>query len=1056
MSKVLRFFLILFTVVTPALAQTAELSGRVADSSDAVIMNAAVQATNVATGVSSRTMTTTAGYYTVPDLAPGVYNITVSAKGFQTQTKTGVALAVEQSARLDFTMLVGAATTSVTVLSNEIFLNTEDSTLGTVTGNEQILGLPLVGRQFLQFAQLGPGVNSGRPGTVQASQQGIAISSNGLYANDNNYILDGADNNESYQNQFVVAPSVDAVAEFKTQTGLYPAEYGRGGGAVVSVVTKSGTNQFHGVAFEFVQNNIFNAENFFAQAANPPLHRNQFGGSLGGPIRRNRTFFFINYDGTDQAAELPHSSVVPTQAERGGDLSAIGKIVDPYNGGTPFAGNVIPANRISTVSTNLLAYWPLPNQPAGSTYNYYISLPSTTTVENGIAKVDHTFSDSDKVFVRYGNNNSTSFTSGPVPLVGGSTATGGGNGAVANWTHIFSPTRLTISSVSYNRFIQNAVGQNHGTALASQAGITGISTTPDQIGFVEAISFSTGTGFVGLGENTPMIRYMNTLQAENNTSISLRSHSLAFGGEYRDEQANIMQTSGVEGDFTFNGQYSGNGFSDFLLGAPSSTTTTLGAEKVHPRRKSMALFLQDDWKVTSRLTVNMGLRWEYNTPVKDASNKLSAFDHTTGAVVFVKDANLGNFYTTIRPDLTYERLNTDTLYSSYYHDFGPRLGVSWQPFGSKTVFRAGGGLFYLSPLLNAVQNTGNTPPFQIQVAGTGNATGTPNLSWALSTTPAPGVQYGIFTFHEGQKFIDGRIMEWMAQVQHDLGHQWVAKAAYVGDRGNHLDQQLSTNDLPPGPGAASTRRIFNQWGRIRSFETYGWSSYHGLQASLEKQFTNGFAVFAGYTFSKTMDFGSMGDICCEQDQNTLAAERGLSGQDQKHHFGANAIYALPIGRGHWLGGSSNAVVNGFIGGWNLSTVMTFASGFPANPTISSNRDNVPDNTDRPNRVGNGNISNHTITKWWDVTAFAVQPLYTYGNSGRNVLIGPGTSVANLGLSKAETFHESDRLEFRWEMSNFTNTPNWGVPTTDIANPNFGKVSSASSPRQMQFGLKFYF
>ncbi len=1047
----------LLAAVGTVMAQTAQLTGRVTDPTGAVISGASVVAANEATGVEYRTVTTDAGYYVLTNLPPGEYRMTVESRGFSSQTQKGIRLAVQQVARVDVELKVGSVTESVEVKAAAAVLESSNATVGYVVDNKRVVDLPLKGRQFLEFALLGPGVNGGRPGDPRASQQGVAISANGLYTKNNNFLLDGADNNESYQNQFSIAPSVDAVEEFKVQTGLYPAEYGRGGGAMVSIVTKSGTNQFHGVLFEFLRNDLFDARNFFA-TSKPPLRRNQFGGSLGAPIMRPPTFFFVNYDGTRQVGRGVANATVPNSAQREGDLSALsGNLLDPFSR-IPFPGKVIPASRISPVSRNLLAYWPLPNQPEGSRTNYYNSPPTTDNIDTGIVKIDHRFSDLDSIFVRYGINHHETFSSGTAPLAGGRRADDAAHGATINWTHILSPTRLNVFAISYNRFIQDSFGQNHGTPVAAQAGITGISNNPRDVGFPESVSFSTGTGFLAIGEASTRIRRMNTYQVQNSTTFTMSSHTFKFGEDLRWVQANVLQTSALQGSFTFNGQYSGNGFGDFLLGVPSATATSLNAGLVYPRRKALALYVQDDWKATPNLTVNLGLRWEYNSPVTDTRGQLSAFDKTTGAIVFPDTANLGTFYSQIRPDLKYRVFDSNSAYDPYHKAFEPRLGVAWRPFGNtKTVLRAGFGIFGLSPEMNSEQNTGNSPPFQLRIDAAGN-TGTPNLSYTLggdlsSLKVAP---FGIFTFDAARNFRPGYITEWMGEVQREFGGGWVAKLGYIGNKGTHLDTHLQVNDLPPGPGPAATRRIYPQWARVRSYESDGWSSYHSMQSSVEKRFARGLAFFGSYTFSKAMDFGWTQDICCAQDQNNLAAERALASQDQRHRFTANGIYELPFGKGRRLWSSPPPVANLIVSGWRVGALLTLASGLPGNPSISSNRDNVPDNTDRPDRIGTGSVANPTVDRWWDPAAFRAQALYTFGNSGRNVLTSPGVRSANVVISKSTAVRERQQVEFRAEFFNFTNTPNFGVPTLDVANPNFGKIFSAGAPRQMQFGLKYYF
>jgi hypothetical protein len=399
------------------------------------------------------------------------------------------------------------------------------------------------------------------------------------------------------------------------------------------------------------------------------------------------------------------------------------------------------------------------------------------------------------------------------------------------------------------------------------------------------------------------------------------------------------------------------------------------------------------------------------------------------------------------------------VYDPDYNHFGPRLGIAWRVFGStKTVLRAGSGFFFLSPEMNSEQNTGNSPPFQLRIDNTGNA-GVPNLSWNLGgdISSLRTAQFGIFTMNAARNFQNGRVMEWMAEVQRELPGSWVVKAGYVGNRGVHLDSHVVRNQLPPGAGPATARRIFPQFARIRSYESDGWSSYHSLQTSVEKRFSHGLAFFGSYTFAKNMDFGWTQDICCQQDINNLAAENALASQNQKHRFTANGIYELPFGKGKPFVSGSGPLITKLVEGWRVGAMLTLSSGLPANPSISGNPDNVPDNTDRPDRIGSGNVDDPTIDLWWDRTAFVRQAPFTFGNSGRNVLTSPGVRTANLVVSKSTMVGENRRIEFRAEFFNFTNTPNFSAPsTTDVLNPNFGKIFGAASPREMQFGLKFYF
>lgn len=1034
-----------------ALAQLAELTGRVTDGSGAAVPDTEVQVVNTATGIERRTVTNESGIYSVPNLIPGPYQISLQKDGFKPITRSGITLAVRQTASLDFTLQVGGVSERIEVTAETPLLETARTSVGNVIENRKITELPLVGRRFLEFALMGAGVNQGKPGDVRASQQGVAISANGLYTKNNNFMLDGADNNESYQNQFAVSPSVDAIEEFKVETGLYSAEFGRGGGAMISVVTKSGTNEFHGVLFEFLRNDVFDARNYFASGADrkPPLRRNQFGGSLGGPILRNRAFFFANYDATRLRSNGTSTGLVMSDAQRRGDLSAFRAVTDPLSG-LPFPGNVIPEERISPVSRQLLNYWPLPN--AASATRNYVSFPRTQNdVDNILGRVDFRLTDADSLFTRFAINRNPYTSAGAAPLAGGRRSEDTAHGAVINWTRLLSPTKLNSLSVSYNRFLQDSFGQNNGTPIASQVGITGISTDPRDVGFPEGLNFSAGTGFLTIGEAAVRLRHITTYHANDTFTWTRGSHSIKIGAEYRNAQANVFQTAATQGSFTFNGQYTGgNGYAEFLLGIPSSTATSLNGGLLYPRRQSVAGFVQDDWNVAPKLTLNLGLRYELNSSPRDKRNQMSSFDHTTGTLYFPKDANLGDFYTRVRPDLKVARFDGNTLYDTDSNNLAPRVGVAYR-ITEKTVWRSAFGVYFLSPELNSEQNTGNSPPFQLRIDQVGNQ-GTPNLSYSLPGDPLllRTAQFGIFTFNADRAFRIGYVMQWMGELQHEFARGWVLRTGYVANKGVAIDSHVVRNQLPPGPGAAATRRYFPGYARIRSYESNGFSNYQSWQTTLEKRMASGLSLLTSYTWSKAIDFGWTQDTCCQQDIDNLAAEKGLASHDLRHRVTANALYDLPFGR------NQKSLATKLIGGWRAGALMTIASGFPGNPSIAGNPDNVPDNTDRPDRIGDGSVPDPGPDRWWDVTAFRRQALYTFGNSGRNVLTGPGTFNIDFVASKDTAIGERKRLEFRAEFFNLTNTPNFGQPTADVSNANFGRITSAKTGRQGQLGLKLYF
>lgn len=562
------------------------------------------------------------------------------------------------------------------------------------------------------------------------------------------------------------------------------------------------------------------------------------------------------------------------------------------------------------------------------------------------------------------------------------------------------------------------------------------------------------------------IRRINTYQVQNSMNWIRGTHAIKFGGEARYVQANILQTAATQGSFSFDGRYTsipvtnptGNGLAEFLLGIPSGTGVSVGINLVYPRRRAYALFLQDDWKVTPNLTLNLGLRYELNMPTTDARGQLSGFDHDTGEIVYPKNAVLGDFFRTARPDLKYRFYDSNTIFDPDYNNFGPRVGFAYKlPGLPKTVFRSGFGLFYMSPELNSEMNTGNTPPFQLRIDEAGNQR-TPNLSWALKGDPAllRTAQFGIFTFNANRDFTTGYILQWTGEFQHELPKGTVVKAGYVGSKGSKIDFHVVRNQLPPGPGAIAVRRRFNQFARIRSYESSGWTSYHSLQTSVERRYSSGFHFLGAYTWAKAMDHAWTQDACCQQDIDNLAAEKGLAPHDVRHRFTSNVIYELPFGKGKRWGAGASRAARLAIEGWQLGVITALQTGNPGNVSVAGNLDNVPDNNDRPDRVGNGSLPNPTPDRWWDPAAFRPQRQFTFGNSGRHILTRPGLVNFDFITSKSIPVREQHRLELRFEFFNATNTPSFGGPSENISNANFGRVFSAGAPRQIQLGIKYYF
>jgi hypothetical protein len=987
--------------------------GLVTDPAGARVSGAKVKITNLAANQSSEVTTDESGHYAADLLRIGSYSITVEKPGFKKAVQPRLEVGVNQTARVDFTLQVGSATETIEVTAAAPLLQTEASSLGTLETERRISQLPLNGRNFIQLAYLGPGANGGQTGSNVSGQvfenerANEAVSVNGLRVSNNNFLLNGVDNNEFGLGGVVVLPPPDAIQEFRTEENSMSAEFGRGG-AAVNVVLKSGANKIHGGVYEFIRNDKLDAVNYFNEGQQP-FKRNQFGGFLGGPIKKNKTFIFGDYQGSRLRESQPFLSTVPTDVERTGDFSDrltgqtfspcgdnpasgdpifdTGTIFDPnsthnydcINGAgtvslrTPInlaQPNVIPANRIDATGQNVANFYPHANQP-GVTNNYLANQNHVNDQDQFDARLDHRFRDADQIFASYSFGDIRSQRPGPLgPLWGGSSCCPSISDSRAQhlglgYTHTFSPRLLNDLHGGYFRYAVNALPFNFGKDLGVQLGIPNAnrSTDPNSSGLTN-IDIS---GFTSLGDSEylPEHAYENIFQLADTVTWIRGRHSLKFGMDFRRQQRNFYQVTAPRGFFDFGGVYTndlttangGNGLADLLLGVPDANEQDFLLGLYPTRYWDIAAFAQDDFHVRPNLTINLGVRYEVTSP---ANGRVGNFDLNRAIVVNSYGPN----------PVSHAGVQFDK------NNWAPRLGFAWS-LARNTVVRSAFGVFYSSEA-NIFDDLGLNPTQLTFVAQNFNPGQPPTTAQLLSSgfpaTIPPGDSLNISSAVKttGPRRIIPIIMEWNLNVQHQFAENWVAQIGYVGTRAYHLwnheasdfnqaPQILDTNFC--GPATASGcpfpnfgRRYFNQQPNMTAVLPLDFPQlqmfYNAFQASLNKRFANGFNFLAAYTFAKNLGNadGNVGGFI--QDSYRADLEHGPVTPDLRHRFTLSYLYELPVGRGRRFMGSANAVAEAFLGGWQLGGITTVQSGEAVTATMSSDFSNTGSFSYRPDQIGN--------------------------------------------------------------------------------------------------------
>ena len=972
------------------------------------------------------------GYYRFQSLPAGSYDLLPSSQGFRSST-TEVRVEVGRELRVDLYATVGAEDL-IDVYAPQSLLDPLSSGVAASVPREAVENLPLNQRDFFRLALLAGGVQPSAPGSELEQQNNSGFSAHGARESSNNYLLDGVDNNDLYINRVVVSPPLDAIREFRLHSADYRAEFGRSGGAQVNVVSRAGTNQLHASLYEYHRNDALDARNFFDQDK-PEFLRNQFGASLGGPIVKQKAFFFGGYEGTRIKDAVTRTGRVPNAAQLSGDFSDFGSsIIDPFTQ-APFPGNVIPADRLDPIAQSLAQGWPAPNRN-DSNQNLV-----TTPVGDGLTnqfygRADLYAGESDALFARYNLGhvrNFAPFGDGDTGVPGfGSFTLDRAQNLVLSETHVFGPRTVLEARFGYNRLRREVVHQNSGNDVAATLGIAGVSADPLQVGF-PAVNVG---GFESLGDETalPILREDDVFHLLSNLSVLRGRHALKFGGEARIVRIDGLQGLFGRGQLNFLGAVSQNPLSDFVLGLPTFTIQTTVDNPFRQRTHSLNGFVQDDWRVTPTVTLNAGLRYECNRPAVDADDRFALFDLDAAQLIDPGSNALGR-----------------AGYSADANNFAPRLGVSWSP-DSLTVVRAAYGVFYDLTELQA--NSGlyfNPPYFDLRIffpSETRLLTLAEPFPTGAGFTPQPSVNA------IDPNYRTSYLQHWNFGIEREVADNLVVRASYIGTKGAKLLRRRDLNQPAPGPGEVDPRRLVSGFANIAVFESGAASSYHSGVFSAERRFANRLSFTAAYTWSKSIDDASAfldsdGDQGFPQNSHDFAAERGLSSFDQRHRLVFTGSYDSPF---------QHAALRD----WSVFAIGSFGSGRPFTPALSGDNSNTGNSgdsifgQDRPDVIGDPSSGASTPERFFNTDAFAVPALRTFGNAGRNTLTGPGSASVDLALSRTLAVTEAAELNLRVEAFNLLNRANFGLPRRFADQPTFGRVTSAGAARQVQLGLRLTF
>jgi hypothetical protein len=1117
-------FLIMGLAVVPLGAQNfAEITGTVSDSTGAVITGASLTIMSTATHQVRQTTTNETGNYSVPFLIPGLYEVRVERPGFKIATRRGVDLQVGVVARIDFSLEVGEVTQQVEVTGGAPLLTTESTALGTVIENKRIVELPLNGRNYLQLIALSPNVTveggGGGGGSLQGgSRSRVSYAVAGQRLEFNRYTLDGVENTDPNFNSYVIQPSVDAIQEFKVQTGVYSAEFGRAT-SQVSATTRSGSNDFHGAFFEFLRNDKIDAREWLqSDSRKNPFRRNQFGGTVGGRILRDKLFFLSNVELTRDRKTTQQTSSVATARMRAGDLSTGGRqIFDPLTrvfvinaqgneqavSAQPFPNQIIPASRFHPTTLLLIReFYPQQTVPGDDLVRNYIrNVGRAQDAEQFNQRVDWNESSKSNWFARFSWAHELEESPSVFPTQSTNTETTVRQAILSN-TRILSAAMVNEFRFGWNNFENDRVGKYaYQRNVQQELGIPGLRAAHPASYGVPSIGL--GNGISGFGGGDPWVARNHTFQAIDNVSIVKGRHSIKLGAEVRRDRYNNFGNQFATGSFSFAGRATfnpanrnatGHAFADFLLGENSSAERALASANAMLRGTAIYGYIQDDWKLTPRLTMNIGLRYENTRPWYDKYRgimNVQMFDPGVGPNGLLPETRTpiltrpgkGDFYEGLvfrfhdgipiqagDEHLGRSLVNPDT------NDWAPRIGFAYSPT-DRWTFRTGAGVFY-------TKDTGN-PVFDMarNQAGRGifmSDQERPNSNltdpWAFTNRNFPCAGWGgdcLGPFQVLANTVERRtpyVFQWLFNIQRQLTQAVALEVGYQGSEGHKLERLRFYNEaiLKTGPDDARSipqRRPWPVHDRIQIVDGSVNSNYHALSLKLQQRFSRGLTYLLGYTWSKSIDGGSAirtnsGDNLNAVYSYDLGNERGLSQFHVGRRFVASAVYELPFGRGKTFL-DQPGVLEKVFGGWQLGGILTLSDGAPTNIGLIGDTFALGGGGNRPHATGISPIPlNRSADNFWNVAAFDTTNRnlsWLVGSTGRNVLTRPGTRLSDLSLAKNIQIREGQQAQFRFEAFNASNHPNWNAPGSDARNaPTFGKVTSSRTMRELQFALKYVF
>lgn len=1044
---------------------TGRITGTVTDASGAVIPGVEVVVRNPATGLTRNVVTNESGTYQVPLLPPSLYEVEAALPGFRREVRSGITVAVEAVVRVDFTLRVGELQDEIKVTADAPLVQSDTATLGQVMDSRKVTDIPLNARHFMRLTVLTTGV---LPDVEGGDRQSPSFYANGVARNKNNFLLDGVDNNDTGNSQLVIIPSIDAIQEFKLSTSTYGAELGRASGGVLNVQTKGGSNDFHGVFFEFLRNDALDARNFFAPNKQP-FKRNQFGTVISGPVMKDKWFYMFNYEGNRIRRTDTKLGRVPGLRERAGDFSELGRqLIDPLTR-QPFPGNILSANRINTIARNIATFYPEPNRVLSSGSNYVANAKGITDFDLVTGRVDYRISDKQNIFGRFTWQDTyevqTNFD-GPatLPRSGNTFFQPIGRNAAISDTFVIGPREVNEFRVGFNRLIGGIYDETYGRDYAKDLGVTGVQSSfhPDPRRFGWPRASVTGYSRIGTTGFSAQLRFDNTWHWYDMLAVTRGNHQMKIGGEVRTYMLNIFIDGNPNGSFAFDGRYSGNAYADMLLGYPSQTSRRVGSPYTQNRSRAVSAFFQDDWKVTPTFTFNLGVRWEMQTRsinvLKGNDRGLAVFDVPTRQILISGRSGPQTFQHPIYPDqtITLNGANEHGIPEGLYHNdlnnYAPRFGFAWSPTEVNLVVRGGYGIFF-EPEISAKHhgNRDGAYPWNIPQTFNANAT-TPNITM-YDPFPDALAQSSITATAVDPYQRDGYMQQWNLSLQRQLGRDMVLELAYVGTKGTKLVSSRDINQPRLGAGSINSRRPIQGWGNISQTERADRSNYHSMQAKLERRFSAGLTFVSAWTWSHSIE-------CCSgaQDPDDLRNGQQQSSFDIRHRQVNSFSYELPVGsKKRFLSGISG-VASALLGGWQVAGIATFSTGQSFTPAVSGDIAQVGSSSTRPNRRGDGVLprGQRNAARWFDTSAFAVGPTGAYGNSGGNILKAPGLNNWDFTLMKNTPIGEDHRLEFRTEFFNAFNHGQFFLPNSTVNSPQFGAIERARDARQIQFGLKFYY